>query len=56
MREKNVDLLFAPQKRNCIIHKHNMLIHTGAFTTTICKTSCQLSPRAVLDNVRAFLK
>ena len=56
MREQNVDFLFAPQMQNYRIHKYNMLTHTGAFTATICKTSCQLSPRAVLDNVWAFLK
>ena len=52
MQEQNVDFLFAPQMRNYRIHKHNMLTETGAFTATIC----QLSPRVVLDNIRAFLK
>ena len=56
MQEQNMDFLIAPQMWNYKIHKYNMLTHMGAFITIICKTSYELLPRAVLDNVRAFLK
>ena len=51
MREKNMEFLFAPQMQYEKIHKYNMLTHMSAFITIIYKTSCELSPRVVLDIV-----
>ena len=51
MREQDMDFLFVPQMWNYKIHKYNMLTHMGAFITLIYKTSCELSPRVVLDNI-----
>ena len=56
MQEQNMDFLFVPQMQNYKIHKYNMLTQTGAFITINCKISCELSARAILDNIGAFLK
>ena len=56
IQEHTMDFLFESQIWNYRIHKYNMLTQMGAFNTIICKESCKLSPRAIQDNVQAFLK
>ena len=56
MWEQNIDFLFMLQMQNYKIYKYKLLTHMDAFFIVICKTSYELSPKVVSDNVKAFPK